>query len=60
VLTDVAAERATRELLYTAITRARSKVTLYGSKDAIARAIHRKIERSSGLGDALRSPTWKR
>ena len=60
VLTDVAAERATRELLYTAITRARSKVTLYGSKDAIAQAINRKIERSSGLGDALRSPTWKR
>lgn len=60
VLTDVAAERATRELLYTAITRARNKVTLYGSKDAIAQAINRKIERSSGLGDALRSPTWKR
>ena len=60
VLTDMAAERATRELLYTAITRARSKVTLYGSKDAIAQAINRKIERSSGLGDALRSPTWKR
>jgi exodeoxyribonuclease V alpha subunit len=60
VLTDVAAERATRELLYTAITRARSKVTLYGSKDAIAQTINRKIQRSSGLGDALRSPTWKR
>jgi exodeoxyribonuclease V alpha subunit len=55
VLTDAAAERATRELLYTAVTRARSQVTLYGSKEAIAQAIGRKIQRASGLGDALRS-----
>jgi exodeoxyribonuclease V alpha subunit len=57
VLTDFASQRASRELLYTAVTRARSRVALYGSRDAIARAIGRKIERASGLGDALRSPT---
>ncbi len=57
VLTDFASQRASRELLYTAVTRARSRVALYGSRDAIARAIGRKIERASGLGAALRSPT---
>lgn len=59
VLSDIAAERVTRELLYTAVTRARSRVTLYASEDAIAQAIDRKIQRSSGLGDALRSPPWE-
>jgi exodeoxyribonuclease V alpha subunit len=56
VLTDYAAERASRELLYTAVTRARSKVSLYASKDAIAQTIARRVERASGLGDALRFP----
>ncbi|MBW2389803.1 MAG: ATP-binding domain-containing protein [Deltaproteobacteria bacterium] len=56
VLTDQASKHASRELLYTAVTRARSRVSLYGSRDAIAQAIDRKIERASGLGDALRSP----
>jgi len=56
VLTDAAAERATRELLYTAVTRARTGVTLFASANAIAQAIGRQIPRSSGLGDALRSP----
>lgn len=55
VLTDFAAIRTTRELLYTAVTRARSKVTLYGSRDAVAQTIGREVERASGLGDALRS-----
>ena len=56
VLTDFASLRATRELLYTAVTRARSKVTLFGSRDAVAQTIGRKLERASGLGDALRFP----
>ena len=57
VLTDFAAQHATRELLYTAVTRASSKVSLYASRDAIAQTIGRKVERASGLGDALRFST---
>jgi exodeoxyribonuclease V alpha subunit len=44
----------TRELLYTAITRARKKVTLVGDPEIFARAVARRIERGSGLGKRLR------
>ncbi|MCY4450983.1 MAG: exodeoxyribonuclease V subunit alpha [Immundisolibacterales bacterium] len=44
---------ATRELLYTAVTRARGKVSLHGSEDSVAAAVARVTERSSGLHDAL-------
>jgi exodeoxyribonuclease V alpha subunit len=40
---------ATRELLYTAITRARSSVTLIGSLDAVLAAVSRPTRRASGL-----------
>jgi exodeoxyribonuclease V alpha subunit len=40
----------TRELLYTAITRARERVTVVGSREALIAAIERPIARSSGLG----------
>ncbi len=40
---------ATRELLYTAITRARSSVTLVGSLDAVLAAVARPTWRASGL-----------
>lgn len=43
----------TRELLYTAVTRARRKVTLYASREVIARAIASRIQRASGLRDRL-------
>ena len=39
----------TRELLYTAVTRARTKVRLVGSEDAVRAAIGRPIGRASGL-----------
>lgn len=42
-----------RELLYTAITRARRRVRLHASAAAIAAAVRRPIERSSGLRSAL-------
>jgi len=45
----------TRELLYTAISRARSTVTLAGSKNILTHGIQRKLMRSSGLKDLL----WK-
>lgn len=43
----------TRELLYTAVTRARRQVTLYATPDAVATAIKQRIDRTSGLRDAL-------
>ena len=43
----------TRELIYTALTRARRKVTIWGARSIIRSAIARRIERTSGLRDAL-------
>lgn len=44
---------ATRELLYTAVTRATRAVTIIGPADAITAAIDRKVERASGLAARL-------
>ena len=46
----------TRELVYTAITRARKEVVIWAPEQVLTTAIRRKIERSSGLRDAL----WSR
>ena len=46
---------ATRELLYTAVTRARRRVVVYGSEESVAAAVERATERSSGLRDGLRA-----
>ena len=43
----------TREMLYTAITRARERVVVWGSREVLAACIERRIERRSGLRDAL-------
>ena len=43
----------TRELVYTAITRVRKSITVLGNETIIKSAISRKIERKSGLRDAL-------
>jgi exodeoxyribonuclease V alpha subunit len=43
----------TRELIYTAITRARHKVEIWGKKDIFRSAVSRRIRRSSGLSEAL-------
>jgi exodeoxyribonuclease V alpha subunit len=43
----------TRELLYTGITRASQNVSIWGTADVIRATIARKIERTSGLRDAL-------
>lgn len=53
ILPPAASRLATRELLYTAVTRARRTVTLVGSADAIAAAIGRRVERASGLARRL-------
>ncbi|MGD2187221.1 MAG: exodeoxyribonuclease V subunit alpha [Desulfobacterales bacterium] len=43
----------TRELIYTALTRARQKIHIWGNRAIIRNAVARKIERTSGLRDAL-------
>ncbi len=49
----------TRELLYTAVTRARTRVTLYGDPSAITRAVNNPGARSSGLARRLADLTRK-
>lgn len=53
LLPDTDAPVVSRELVYTAITRARQAVELWGTRVLFARAVQRRIERSSGLRDAL-------
>ena len=43
----------TSELIYTALTRARKKIHIWGNRGIIRNAVARKIERMSGLRDAL-------
>lgn len=43
----------TRELLYTAVTRARQRVTIFGSAAMVVEAVARRVERASGLDRAL-------
>jgi len=40
-------------LIYTAVTRARRKVTVWGDEGIFVRAVKRRTLRSSGLADAL-------
>ena len=47
---------ATRELLYTAVTRARRRVVVYGTEESVTAAVERGTERSSGLRDGLVRP----
>ncbi len=44
----------TRELLYTAVTRARRELILVAGEDAVRRAVERPVARASGLGERLR------
>jgi len=43
----------TRELLYTAVTRASVEVTIVGEETVIRQAINRSVERASGLSARL-------
>ena len=43
----------TRELLYTAVTRARDRVTVVGDEEAVRAAVNRPVARASGLRDRL-------
>jgi exodeoxyribonuclease V alpha subunit len=53
VLPDELSPVLTRELVYTAISRARTRVRIYASRDVLREAIARRVSRSSGLSDAL-------
>jgi exodeoxyribonuclease V alpha subunit len=53
ILPDRDSPLLTRELLYTAITRARKTVEIWGRKDIFAAAVKRQIKRTSGLAEAL-------
>ncbi len=54
VLPDQLSPILSRELLYTAVTRARKKVRVVARKEVIAEAVKRRIQRASGL----RSKLW--
>ena len=43
----------TQELLYTAITRAKTEVTLIGSEESLRKAVRQRARRASGLRDRL-------
>ncbi|ADH85419.1 exodeoxyribonuclease V subunit alpha [Desulfurivibrio alkaliphilus] len=42
-----------RELLYTAVSRARSRVHLFGPEQVLSRAVDRRVTRASGLAEIL-------
>lgn len=56
VLPRDASPISTRELLYTAVTRARRKVLVQGSRERIVEAVTTRVQRSSGLRDLLWRP----
>jgi exodeoxyribonuclease V alpha subunit len=53
VLPEEVSPILSRELVYTAISRARERVTVFASREVLVEAIGRRIERSSGLSAAL-------
>ncbi len=53
VLPDQDAPVLTRELIYTAVTRARSQVAIWGAAPVFAAAVTRRVRRVSGLWEAL-------
>jgi exodeoxyribonuclease V alpha subunit len=55
ILPDQLSDILSRELLYTAVTRARKRVEIWGDEDVFCRTVERSIERRSGLVDRL----WK-
>jgi exodeoxyribonuclease V alpha subunit len=55
ILPNQMSDVLSRELLYTAVTRARNYVEIWGDEEVFRKAVERRIERSSGLRDRL----WK-
>jgi len=57
VLPEPESTLLTRELLYTAITRARGHVRIIGTEEAIRAAVGRRVLRASGLARRAQAPT---
>jgi exodeoxyribonuclease V alpha subunit len=53
LLPAVSSRLLTRELLYTAVTRARRELILVGTEDAVRQAVERPVARASGLRERL-------
>jgi len=53
VLPEPGSPLLTRELVYTAVTRARSRVTLFGGEASLRAAVARRIARATGLAELL-------
>jgi exodeoxyribonuclease V alpha subunit len=54
LLPAVGSRLLTRELLYTAVTRARRQLLLVGTEESVRAAVQRPVARASGLGQRLR------
>jgi len=55
ILPDLSSPVLTRELIYTGITRAKRRVEIWGKTQVFLEAIARRLERTSGLKEALRA-----
>jgi exodeoxyribonuclease V alpha subunit len=53
LLPERASPILSRELIYTAISRARERVDLFGAAEVLRQALGRRIQRASGLTEAL-------
>lgn len=53
VLPNLISKVVSRELIYTAITRARSSISILGKKAVLRKGIEQKLHRNSGLADYL-------
>jgi exodeoxyribonuclease V alpha subunit len=53
LLPDAGSRILTRELLYTAVTRARRELILVGTEETVRRAVARPVARASGLAERL-------
>ncbi|WP_305042374.1 exodeoxyribonuclease V subunit alpha [Geoalkalibacter sp.] len=53
ILPESPGELLSRELLYTGVTRARRKVAVWGEEDLLHRVVGRRVQRRSGLREAL-------
>lgn len=56
LLPDEESRLLTRELFYTAVTRARHRVRVVGSEQVVRASVQRRVRRASGLRHRLRAP----
>ena len=53
ILPSEPSELLTRELIYTAVTRAKQSLEVWGNEEVFTQSVSRKVERRSGLRDYL-------